>query len=287
MSVSQLAKTKKPYVIIKSNSIGNYVENRKQYNNLKFAGCSNDAYCAIFKTVAIALYYLPLTFWSSKFCCHLLLQSVQTLSAPSALIFTQPRWIILNSKDSTLINATVTTDNHRVIYLIYISSVDEKPPHFDNGAFNHIPSISTDSIGTAFYCRFLGILGSDNMLISSNPKTQYHGKSPNRNSLQTATVASVEPWCQVAPDLYEGAHLSKEIVFTAITNSIEPSNHMTWITNCISLAMDKWALNQPVKQLNIGYQAPPAVWYWTFEAKKFYYLAYSDPVRLEIASNYK
>jgi len=72
-----------------------------------------------------------------------------SLSAPSTqLDFSATEMNNSEFKKTTAISATVTTD-HPQGYILYISSVDEDTS-LDNGAFNHIPSISTGLSETAF-----------------------------------------------------------------------------------------------------------------------------------------
>ena len=158
-------------------------------------------------------------------------------------------------KKSTIIQPVVTTDNPQG-YTLYLSSIDENTS-LNNGTYDHIDSISTSLNETAFTARTWGY-SLDNTNFKPIPKASNPDKiAESQLPATAATPASVNFGVKVAPDLYEGTY-QKEIVFTAITNSIRTVSHidvgqqtayrMQWISRS----------NQPVKAIKRGYQAPPA-----------------------------
>ena len=158
-------------------------------------------------------------------------------------------------KKSAAIQPSVTTDNPQG-FTLYISSIDENTS-LDNGTYDHINSIAAGLNETAFTQRTWGysLDGTNFNPIpkASNPAKIAESQLPATN----ATLASVNFGVKVAPDLYEGT-FQKEIVFTAITNSVKTVSHidvgqqigyrLQWISRA----------NHPVKAIKRGYQAPPA-----------------------------
>ena len=126
-------------------------------------------------------------------------------------------------KKSTIIQPVVTTDNPQG-YTLYLSSTDENTS-LDNGTYDHINSISTSLSETAFTARTWGY-SLDNTNFKPIPKASNPDKNAESQLPATAaTPASVNFGVKVAPDLYEGTY-QKEIVFTAITNTIKTVSYM-------------------------------------------------------------
>lgn len=126
-------------------------------------------------------------------------------------------------KKSTAIQPSVTTDNPQG-FTLYVSSIDENTS-LDNGTYDHINSITAGLNETAFTQRTWGysLDGTNFNPIpkASNPAKIAESELPATN----ATLASVTFGAKVAPDLYEGTY-QKEIVFTAITNTIKTVSYM-------------------------------------------------------------
>lgn len=126
-------------------------------------------------------------------------------------------------KKSTAIQPSVTTDNPQG-FTLYISSIDENTS-LDNGTYDHINSITAGLNETAFTQRTWGysLDGTNFNPIpkASNPAKIAESELPATN----ATLASVTFGAKVAPDLYEGTY-QKEIVFTAITNTVKTVSYM-------------------------------------------------------------
>ena len=126
-------------------------------------------------------------------------------------------------KKSTIIQPVVTTDNPQG-YTLYLSSIDENTS-LDNGTYDHINSISTSLNETAFTARTWGY-SLDNTNFKPIPKASNPDKIAESQLPATATTpASVNFGVKVAPDLYEGTY-QKEIVFTAITNTVKTVSYM-------------------------------------------------------------
>ena len=126
-------------------------------------------------------------------------------------------------KKSTIIQPVVTTDNPQG-YTLYLSSIDENTS-LDNGTYDHINSISTSLNETAFTARTWGY-SLDNTNFKPIPKASNPDKiAESQLPATAATPASVNFGVKVAPDLYEGTY-QKEIVFTAITNTIKTVSYM-------------------------------------------------------------
>ena len=126
-------------------------------------------------------------------------------------------------KKSTIIQPVVTTDNPQG-YTLYLSSNDENTS-LNNGTYDHIDSISTSLSETAFTARTWGY-SLDNTNFKPIPKASNPDKiAESQLPATAATPASVNFGVKVAPDLYEGTY-QKEIVFTAITNTIKTVSYM-------------------------------------------------------------
>ena len=126
-------------------------------------------------------------------------------------------------KKSAIIQPVVTTDNPQG-YTLYLSSNDENTS-LDNGTYDHINSISTGLNETAFTARTWGY-SLDNTNFKPIPKASNPDKiAESQLPAIAATPASVNFGVKVAPDLYEGTY-QKEIVFTAITNTVKTVSYM-------------------------------------------------------------
>ena len=126
-------------------------------------------------------------------------------------------------KKSAAIQPVVTTDNPQG-YSLYVSSIDENTS-LDNGAYDHINSISSTLNETAFTAKTWGY-SLDNTNFKPIPKASNPDKiAESQLPATAATPASVNFGVKVAPDLYEGTY-QKEIVFTAITNTIKTVSYM-------------------------------------------------------------
>ena len=126
-------------------------------------------------------------------------------------------------KKSTIVQPVVTTDNPQG-YTLYLSSTDENTS-LDNGTYDHINSISTSLSETAFTARTWGY-SLDNTKFKPIPKASNPDKiAESQLPATAATPASVNFGVKVAPDLYEGTY-QKEIVFTAITNTVKTVSYM-------------------------------------------------------------
>ena len=179
-----------------------------------------------FKPVAVVLYSIFLltftVFQNSAFAAP---SSISlTLSAPSTqLDFSATEMNNSEFKKTAAINATVTTDNPQG-YTLYISSVDENTS-LDNGTFNHIPSISTGLSETAFTATSWGY-SLDNTNFKPIPKLSIMEKiAESQLPANAVSAASVNFGVKIAPDLYEGTY-QKDIVFTAITNTVKTVSYM-------------------------------------------------------------
>lgn len=126
-------------------------------------------------------------------------------------------------KKSTAIQPSVTTDNPQG-YTLYISSVDESTS-LDNGTYDHINSITAGLNETAFTPKTWGY-SLDSTNFSPIPKASDPAKiAESQLPVTNDTLASVTFGVKVAPDLYEGIY-QKEIVFTAITNTVKTVSYM-------------------------------------------------------------
>ncbi len=126
-------------------------------------------------------------------------------------------------KKSTAIQPVVTTDNPQG-YSLYISSVDENTS-LDNGTYDHINSISSALNETAFTAKTWGY-SLDNTNFKPIPKASNPDKIAESQLPATASsLASVAFGVKVSPNLYEGTY-QKEIVFTAVTNTVKTVSYM-------------------------------------------------------------
>lgn len=149
--------------------------------------------------------------------------SLTLLATSTQLDFSATEMGSSEFKKTSAISATVTTD-HPQGYALYLSSVDEDTS-LDNGAFNHIPSISTGLSETAFTTASWGY-SLDNTNFKPIPKLSTMEKiAESQLPANAINAASVNFGVKIAPDLYEGTY-QKEIVFTAITNAIKTVSYM-------------------------------------------------------------
>lgn len=126
-------------------------------------------------------------------------------------------------KKSTAIQPVVTTDNPQG-YSLYISSVDENTS-LDNGTYDHINSISSALNETAFTAKTWGY-SLDNTNFKPIPKASNPDKIAESQLPATASsLASIAFGVKVSPNLYEGTY-QKEIVFTAVTNTVKTVSYM-------------------------------------------------------------